>query len=372
MTISASPMDLGTLSGVKNWLGITGSDQDENLQACLTAASIEVLRMTGRGSRNWQTATVSPFNQSCPFNEVYDGVSGQKLFLNNFPINSVQQLSLSGRIVPESTGPQFPGFTIDGQGRSLVLSFGGALSPDTFQYISLYGNGYTSGAGAIRRPSPFGVGAQQIQVQYMAGFNASPIVDDLENITPAWAATTAYTTGDQVSDGTYIQQAGASGTSGALKPPFSQNAQGTTPDGDGDLVWFNTGNQAAPNTIVIESTLAILSDQGVSYFSSGVPLTPVTIAPQVGQYFLVAPGVYLFNVADVGEPMLVSYTIAGTPGDLVLAVIQLVSLNYKRRNWIGTRSIAMKDVGSTSYTLLMDPEIRRVIEFYRRTVIGGA
>jgi hypothetical protein len=89
MNILPSPMDLASLSAVKSWLNITGTAQDQNLQACLTAASIYFLRATGRGPRNWQNVTQSPFNQSVPYSEVYDGISGVKLFLRNFPINSV-------------------------------------------------------------------------------------------------------------------------------------------------------------------------------------------------------------------------------------------------------------------------------------------
>lgn len=367
MTVTPSPMDLASLSAVKSWLGSNvGTGQDANLQACLTAASIFFLRMTGRGPRNWQNVTASPFNQSVPYVEVYDGQSGQKLWLRNFPINSVSNLTVGTVVIPPAGGVNVPGYTIDDQGRAIVLSAGGALSPDTFQYVSMYGNGYTSGYGALRNFRPFAAGAQQVQVSYMAGFTAMPVVNDLETVVSAWQATTAYATGAQVSDGTYIQQVTVSGTSGTVAPPWGTQLNATTKDGT-TLVWINTGVLAAPDTIQIQAEVAVLSDQGVKYFSSGVPLVPVLVAPLVGQYFLIAPGLYLFNAADAGEKMLMNYTLAGTPADIVLAVIQLVSLNYKRRNWIGQRSIAMKDVGSTSYTLEMDPNIKAVIALYTRS-----
>lgn len=371
--VPPSPMDMCSLAAAKNWIGITSSAQDANLQECITAASIYFLRMTGRGPRNWQTTTKNPFNEPVDYNETYDGVSGQKLFIRNFPINSVSSLTLNGIAVPAAQNVNTPGFVIDSQGRSIVLSLGGPMSPDSFQYVSIYGNGYTAGAGAFRNPRPFGVGAQQINVQYNAGFNTIPVVGDIETVVMGWQANTVYTTGQIISDGTYLQQATNSGTSGALPPAFSQTASQTVEDGTSTppLVWVNIGISAPPYTITVQSNRNVLSDQGVFYFSNGVALVKVNTAPAVGEYMLVAPGYYLFNAADQGVQMLLDYTLAGTPSDIILAIQQLCSLNYVRRNWIGVRSIAMKDVGSTSYTLKIDPGIQAVIDSYTRSSIGG-
>ena len=366
--VQPSPMDLASLQACKNWLSITGSTQDANLQACLTAASIFFLRKTGRGPRNWQNVTQSPFNQSVAYTETYDGQSGVKLFLRNMPINSVSSLQVGGTAILASGGVGLPGYVIDDQGRALVMrSGGGGTSPQTFGYVARFGNGYTAGAGMPWAFGAWSSGPQSIAVSYMAGFNAVPVTDALANITGAWGANTAYATNAVVSDGVFVQVALSSGTSGSVAPTWSNKAQGTTVDGATGLVWQNTGILGQPNTINVQAEVAILSDQGVNYFSSGNPLTKVLISPAQGQYFLVAPGQYLFNVADVGSQMLINYTVAGTPQDIVLAVIQLVSLNYKRRDWIGMRSVAMKDVGSTSYTLDMDPNIKAVISEYTRS-----
>jgi hypothetical protein len=255
---------------------------------------------------------------------------------------------------------------IDDQGRAIVIrAGGGGMSPQTFAYVATFGNGYTSGAGYPYGYKPFATGPQSIAVDYMAGFQEQVITGDLETVTSAWVANTAYTAGQVISDGAFLQQATNSGTSGALAPPWSTQSQGTTLDNQ--VTWLNTGIASAPYTISIQSEVAVLSDQGVSYFSSGTALTKVNISPNAGEYFLIAPGQYLFNAADAGQKMLVNYTLAGTPQDIVLAVIQLVSLNYKRRDWIGQRSVAMKDVGSTSYTLDIDPNIKAVISAYTRS-----
>lgn len=370
MTVTPSPMDLASLQAVKNWLNITSSTSDPNLQACLTAASIFFLRMTGRGPRNWQNVDMSPFNQSVSYTEVYDGISGQKLFLRNFPINSVTSLSIGATAIQPSTGVGLPGYVIDDQGRALAMrAGGGGMSPQTFAYVGRYGNAYTAGAGAAYSFAPFGAGPQSIQVAYKAGFNEVEVVGDLETIIGGWVADTAIATNAVISDGIWLQIAQNSGATGATAPPWSSLSGGTTLDGTGgtQITWLNSGIASAPNTVTITADVAVLADNGVSYFSSGDPLTKVLITPAEGQYFLVAPGVYLFNAADAGKEVLIDYTLAGTPADIVLAVIQLVSLNYKRRDWIGQRSVAMKDVGSTSYTLAMDPGIREVISLYTRT-----
>lgn len=364
--VSPSPLDLASLYGVKNWLNITGTNQDSNLQACLTAASVYFLRYTGRGPRNWQNVTASPFNESVAYTEVYDGISGSKLFLRNFPINSVSSLQVQGVAVQPSTGVGLPGFVIDDQGRAIVIrNGGGGASPQTFAYVNQFGNGYQAGAGAGVFLSPFGAGPQGIAVAYMAGFNAVPVVDDIYSITEAWQATTAYSTGDVVSDGTFLQQAQNSGTSGAVAPPWASLNGGTTIDNT--ITWLNLGETQAPYTVTIQNDVATLSDQGVDFFIGGMPLTKVLVMPTAGQYYLISPGNYLFAAADQGLEVQISYTSAGTPQDIVLAVFQMVSLNYKRRDWIGQRSVTMKDVGSTSYTLQLDPEIRAVMEFYKRS-----
>jgi hypothetical protein len=361
-------MDLASLSAVKNWLNISNSAQDANLQACLTAASIFFLRATGRGVRDWQNTTASPFNQSVAFTEVYDGQSGDKLFLPNFPINSVSLLQVNSVQIQPSTQVGLPGYVIDDQGRALAIRCGGGgASPQTFVYIATFGNGYTSGAGGGRYLQPFGGGPQSIAVDYMAGFNAVPVTNDLETVMPAWAATTAYTAGQVISDGTFQQQAATSGTSGGSAPSWASQTGGITTDGGSGLTWVNLGVTQAPYTVILQAEVAYLSDQGVKYFVGGASLVPVLVAPTAGQYFLVAPGQYLFNAADAGAKVLVAYTLAGTPADIVLAVVQLVSLNYKRRDWIGQRAVMMKDVGSTSYTLLMDPNIRETISNYTRS-----
>lgn len=365
MYIPPSPMDMASLAGCKNWLGITNNDNDANLQACITAASIFFLRMTGRGPRNWQNTTQNPFNEPVDYSETYDGNLGQRLFLRNFPINSVSSLSLGGYSIPESNGPQSNGYAVDDQGNSLIIR-GSGYGYSAGGGVSGYG-GYVRGGGG--RGRPFAAGVQQIQVQYNAGFQTMQVVDELRAVFQGWQASTDYNANTLISDGLYIQQAQATAESGTVFPPFSNMTGNVTPDEDQN--WLNTGKQAAPYTIRIESDAIVMADEGVSYFSDGTPLERANVAPLAGQYYVISPGYYLFNAADQGKQVTVSYTLAGTPPDIILAIFQLVGLNYERRNWIGIRSIAMKDVGSTSYTLQLDPSITAVIAFYRRMSLNS-
>jgi hypothetical protein len=124
--------------------------------------------------------------------------------------------------------------------------------------------------------------------------------------------------------------------------------------------------------VVVQSDTVVLTDGGVKYFSSGTPFTQVFTSPAVGQYYLVAPGSYLFNAADAGVQVQISYTAAGTPADIVQATLEAVSLNYKRRDWEGISSLSMKDVGQTTYTqFAMSKSVKDVVMTYKRASMAA-
>jgi hypothetical protein len=361
---SPSPIDLSTLSACKSWLNITNTSSDSQIQRCLTAWSTEFLRMTGRGPRDWQTATSSPFNQPTAYSEIYDGNGNNRLFLRNFPISAVASLTIFGSAIPAQTPPGSgsTGYAIDNQGRSIVIVNSSIGSTGFTLYSGGPGFPRLTGGGG------FPNGVQNVAVSYTAGFSAQTVSGALSTIPAAWAATTAYAAGALISDGTYLQQAIASGTSGATAPSWASQAIGTTQDGTTGLLWQNTGIAVAPYTVLIESDTAVLTDGGVKYFSSGTALTKVLIAPTVGQYYLIAPGVYLFAAADAGQQVQISYTAAGTPADIVQATVEAVGLNFKRKDWIGIQSMTMKDVGQTSYTQFsMTKSVRDVVRAYTRS-----
>lgn len=365
--MAPSPIDLATLQACKDWIGITNTAGDSNIQRCLTAFSLEFLRMTGRGPRNWQTATASPFNQPVVYSEVYDGNGSDHLFLRNFPITAIGSLTAYGSALQPQTSPGGSGYAIDNQGRSIVLVQNYvAFGPRFALYSGGPGFPLSSAYGG------FPCGPQIIGVTYTAGFAVQSVANALYTVIPAWQAAHAYAAGVIISDGTFIEQAIASGTSGAVAPPWAGQQNGTTPDGTGNLVWQNSGIQAAPYTVVVQSDTVVLTDGGVKYFSSGIPLTQVFTSPAAGQYYLVAPGSYLFNAADAGVQVQISYTAAGTPADIVQATLEAVSLNYKRRDWEGISSLSMKDVGQTTYTqFAMSKSVKDVVMTYKRASMAA-
>ena len=64
---------------------------------------------------------------------------------------------------------------------------------------------------------------------------------------------------------------------------------------------------SSPPEVTVQNASSFVSDLGVFYAETGVQLTPVSSDPQLGQYVLVAPGVYLFSDADIGALVTIFY-----------------------------------------------------------------
>ena len=308
-------INLSTVQAAAGWGGITVPAPDPanvagNVAGCLAAASLEFLRLTGRGPMNYSVPFVSPYTQSVNYTETYNGNGNAELFTRNFPVTAIATITVNGQAVIASTGPGKAGYAIGNSGRSVVWLTGGGNAPDTFYSYPYGGYGYGR-YGWYGFPR----GQSNIQLTYTAGFAAQTIVGELNSI-PATS-------------------------------PYS----------------LTVGSVA--------TGAAWLADGGVSFFIGGAPLVPVLIAPTAGQYYVQGNGTYLFAAADASKQVLVSYTAAGTPADIILAINQMVALNFKRRQWIGQKSVVMKDVGSTAYTLLLDPEILRVVSYYKRVGMGN-
>lgn len=74
-------------------------------------------------------------------------------------------------------------------------------------------------------------------------------------------------------------------------------------------------------TITVANSANWATDLGVSYASSGLPLTRVASGPTVGQYS-VAAGVYTFAAADASTAMKLSYTYTSTTPGQTIAIAQ--------------------------------------------------
>lgn len=123
-----------------------------------------------------------------------------------------------------------------------------------------------------------------------------------------------------------------------------------------------------PYTVAV-SVQPWLKDGGVAYFEGGAPFTQVFIAPAVGQYYVQAPGLYLFNAADAGAQVQITYIASGCPQDLVLAAIATASYNYRKhaRQGLKSETLSGSGGGTISYTdLEIPPEALRTLLDYRR------
>lgn len=112
-----------------------------------------------------------------------------------------------------------------------------------------------------------------------------------------------------------------------------------------------------------------VADGGVVFFPSLLPLALVPNSPGPSQY-AVSNGLYVFNVADEGKQVAVTYNINRAPADLEYAVRNVVALNYKRKAWQGLDSRAVAaggTTGTTRYsTWTWPPEYDKVFEHYKR------
>lgn len=132
---------------------------------------------------------------------------------------------------------------------------------------------------------------------------------------------------------------------------------------------------ASPNQVTVLQPNGIwCRDNGITYASSGLSLTPVTGAPSVGQYNIPSdssPGLYTFSAADVGQPLLINYSFI--PADLEEAAIQMVAERYVYRGRIGeiSKSLGGQETvrfmrGGSGRGQLADlpPEVAGMIEPY--------
>jgi hypothetical protein len=295
-----SPLDTTTVQKVINWLASGNTytaPEQQNIQDVITAWGMELLNLCGRANQNNLIPSESPFNQLVGFSEAYDGNGSNRMFLRNWPINSVSLLQIQTNTIQQSTSVTQAGFVIDASGKSLSLR-GGSGQGTNFTTFYPYG----SGSGYY-----FNKGIQNILVEYLAGFPAKAINNELDTI-PA------------------------------------------TP---------------GPYTVTVQVP-QWMSDEGVSYAAGGA-LTPVLGPPAAGQYLVLGGGEYLFNAADQGKAILISYTVAGTPFDLQQMSTHVVALTYKQRNAIGQKSQSMaQGAGTISYDWSIDEKDYAVIMNYKR------
>lgn len=127
----AAAGDLTTITDVKNWLGVTTSNGDENLSRLITAASTFI--------QSWLNRTIAVQ----AYSQTLNGTNSKSMMLANAPIVSISSLTINGSVIAPAADSQSSGYLYD----------------DNTVYLS----GYT-----------FWRGLQNIKISYSAGYSVIP------------------------------------------------------------------------------------------------------------------------------------------------------------------------------------------------------
>jgi hypothetical protein len=150
------------------------------------------------------------------------------------------------------------------------------------------------------------------------------------------------------------------------------------PGRQGLVVAYNAGyavqNEAQTVPAVAPLQLTALSpygpwgsDLGVTYASTGAPLTPVVASPGAGQY-LVTAGAYGFSAADAGQPVLISY--GYVPQDVAQAALELAAERFRAAERVGLKSKSMGGQETIAYDMsAMSAPIQAMLQPYMRVAL---
>src|SRR6516225_9058808 len=132
---------------------------------------------------------------------------------------------------------------------------------------------------------------------------------------------------------------------------------------------YNAGYMIPNEPQVVPASLTLTTiarwsagDLGVTY-ANGTPLVRVASAPLQGQYTALG-STYGFNVADVGQLVLISY--AMIPYDIEQACIDLIGDWFKARARIGVTSESIEQQSITFNVKALTDRARGVMEQYAR------
>jgi hypothetical protein len=365
-------IDLTTVAAVNAILLQNPTVDASIIQGMITAYSQNILTRTGR--RN--------LSRILSFSETYSGTGSDIQQLRNFPILAVSSLQVGVTFVPQSTAPNQPGWVIDESGSQAALAIrGGGWQGNWSAGESPWrGGGWGNGnAPPLGVPAfRFVEGRSNILVAYTAGY-ALDVPSEAQNV-PVDSIAGALTSGAFEQDET-VTQAVTNATATVFGFSSTALLVGTvtgSPDathpwtgGSSGAVFTPTAVPAAgPYTVAVDQAANFWQDQGVT-LSDGTPLEAVSGTPGPGQYtppaFGVIPlGVYSFNAAQAGAVVNISYQYGGTPYDLAEAAGRLVSVQYRRRAWLGQVSQVQPGIGTTAYSRLeTELDTKAVIERYK-------
>lgn len=308
----ANAIDLSTLNAVKLWGGINQNTQTGAISPGKDDAKIQscltAFSMAWLSELSAGNPDGSPPAAS-PFNSIVN-------FVEDYDGNGSDRLFTYNRPIQLVNLLEINGVQ---QSQSTAWNMPGFVVDKEKQSIQLRGGGTGAGASFTGPGYPwfgsggcFAKGVQNVHLDYNAGFTPQTITNELDTI-PA--------------SGPFIVEVDV-------------------------LPWF--------------------TDLGVKYFVGGAPLTKVNVSPGPGQYYLLGAGQYLFNSADAGAVVQISYTATGVPYDIEQAVKIAVNVNYYRTGWIDKKSNAMaQGAGTTSFRdWWLPPEVERVILAYKRQALA--
>ncbi len=131
---------------------------------------------------------------------------------------------------------------------------------------------------------------------------------------------------------------------GALSATIYNLMFGVTPSTGTQSVAYGEAHNvpaSTPFTVTVTNSATFLSDYGVVYTATGIPLQLVTGTPTTGQYS-VSAGVYTFAAADTGLAVQITYTWTNATAGSTLIVpnnlqgVQPVFSILAQRSWNGT------------------------------------
>jgi hypothetical protein len=109
------------------------------------------------------------------------------------------------------------------------------------------------------------------------------------------------------------------------------------------------------------------NDESVTFAATGTPLTKVASDPAAGQYSATR-GIYLFNAADAGKGVLISYSFI--PGDVEQACIELIGERYRAKDRIGESSKSIGGQETVSYvTAAKNDFVKELLQPFKRVIL---
>jgi len=169
----ASPFDLVSLTDVKSWLDIAGTDDDLLLGRLISQISRAILNVIDRAAILPQAYT-----------ESYDGRDDKSIMLRQWPVTEILSCTIDGVVIPPAP-PLVAGAPAQA---GYVLDYASAAPPGAMQRLSLRGYLYTCGL-------------QNVTVSYNAGYQ----ITNENAIVPAMAP---YTVLPQAPYGDWASDAG--------------------------------------------------------------------------------------------------------------------------------------------------------------------